>query len=142
MHSILFILMIQFLTVFYTATKIQEEEITRFEVAIASAILRGDTSFLHSVYADDFVFTHGTGLVQNKAEWLQTVIGTFSGSQVITREVSTTSVEIHNDVAISIGKLTIRKLTDSYRLDYVRIYCKSESYWQMISHRTLSWQSF
>jgi hypothetical protein len=40
---------------------------------IEDAVVRADLKFLESVYAKDFRFTHGTGNVQSKDEWLKSV---------------------------------------------------------------------
>jgi hypothetical protein len=37
---------------------------------IEEAVVSKDLTSLEALYADEFVFTHGTGLVQTKSQWL------------------------------------------------------------------------
>ena len=63
-----------------------------------------------------------------------------SGVHYISREHDSTIVELHNNVAIITGTLTVqRKGPQSisiYALGYVRVYALHNKIWQMISHRT------
>ena len=71
------------------------------------AVLRADVAFLDRVCADDFTYTHGDGWttgdpilgVDTKAAWLASLDGRYS-----LREVDSQQVEIHGDVAITMGR--------------------------------------
>ncbi|HTR20730.1 MAG TPA: nuclear transport factor 2 family protein [Gemmatimonadales bacterium] len=49
------------------------------EGRVEAAVVRGDVTFLDSTYATDFRFTHGTGVVQTKTQWLE-VVRTLGGA--------------------------------------------------------------
>jgi ketosteroid isomerase-like protein len=106
---------------------------------IDEAVVKKDTLKLKKLYADDFVFTHGTGFVEGKASWIKNVRN--PNTQFISRAQDSTTFELHGDVALVIGKIEIvRKDKDgnvAYGIWYIRVYRKKKKdLWQMISHRT------
>ncbi len=106
---------------------------------IDHAVVRKDKAALDTVYADDFMFTHGTGLIDHKASWLKGVLD--PNTNYISREHDSTIVERHGNIAMIYGKLTIvRKNPDAptkYAIKYVRIFLLNGRRWQMISHRSV-----
>ncbi|MCP9749629.1 nuclear transport factor 2 family protein [Ferruginibacter sp. HRS2-29] len=103
---------------------------------IDNFVVQKDTSLLKTLYADDFVFSHGSGNIDNKASWLKSVAkGGFT-----TREHDSVKVELHPGVAILRGRLSVQKKsaarTDNYFLKYVRVYAMRKEAWEMVSHFT------
>ncbi|MFT3980823.1 MAG: nuclear transport factor 2 family protein [Ferruginibacter sp.] len=93
---------------------------------------------LEGLYADDFVFSHGSGRVEGKTGWMSSVKkGSFTE-----RKHDSVTVEMHGIVAIVRGKLTVvkkaKEKTDRYHLKYVRVYASRNNQWQMISHFTFT----
>jgi hypothetical protein len=106
--------------------------------AIDESIIGKNIAALDTLYADDFVFTHGTGFVDSKKSWLANVA---KKDQVfVSRIHDSTTVEIHPDFSMLVGKLSIsRKDNDklvNYGLWYVRIFVQRGKYWQLVSHKT------
>lgn len=91
---------------------------------------------LNNLYADDFVFSHGSGRVEGKAGWFKSVA---KGSFVL-RQHDSVTVELHPGIGILRGKLSVQKKTDKensrYHLKYIRVYALKDKQWQMISHFT------
>lgn len=119
-----------------------QDEIVRLEHAQAAAVVAVDLPTLDAIYADDFRFTHGTGEVQTKSEWLddlQTRRRVYGS-----REVVDLDVELHGDVAVTHGRLEIRLRRDGqdqhFSARYVRVYARRNERWQLISHRTVEQQ--
>lgn len=108
---------------------------------IDRAVVAKDLKFLSNHYANDFVFTHGTGLIDSKESWLQTIR---KSKGYVSREHDSVVVEMHKNLAILSGTLTVGRLqpasdgTSKYSLRYVRVYALRKKTWQMISHRTTS----
>lgn len=103
------------------------------------AVVQKDIPFMKEVYGDDFVFTHGTGMVDSKESWIgKNESGT---GRFISRDHDSTAVELHGDVAIVTGRLmVVREGKDGlakYGLRYVRVFVLRNKKWQMISHRTV-----
>lgn len=118
-----------------------EKKIQDINNSIDQAIIRKDIKTLNSLYADDFVFTHGTGTVDNKTSWVNAVEQ--SNMQFISRTHDSTHVELHPDMAIISGRLDIvRKDGDKiepvrYSIKYVRVFGMRKKTWQLVSHRTV-----
>jgi hypothetical protein len=91
---------------------------------------------LDTLYASDFVFSHGSGRVEGKAGWLTTV----GRANYPLRQHDSVKVELHPAVAIVKGKMSIQKVnkdkTDKYHLRYIRVFALRNNRWQMISHNT------
>ncbi len=103
---------------------------------IDNFVVAKDTATLNKLYASDFVFSHGSGNIQNKQDWLRSVIkGNF-----VSRQHDSVRVELHPNLAILRGKLSVHKKTnnktDRYHLHYIRVYAFRNNHWQMVSHIT------
>lgn len=112
-------------------------DLIRFNQAIDNAVIAKDTIFLSSAYSDDYVFTHGTGLVDSKQSWISAV----KRNTYLLRQHDSVQVESHKpSVFILFGTLTVKRMDKSnlahYALQYVRIYTKIKKRLQMVSHRT------
>ena len=112
---------------------------------IQEAMVIGDTAFLDNVLADDFLFTHGfmNGVQENKTKWRS--IATRRPSPYFYRKVDSSIVELHGDLAIVMGTLSIKRgpiarnnETDNrcFSLAYSHIYVYRNNRWQFLSHRT------
>jgi ketosteroid isomerase-like protein len=107
------------------------------EYRIEEAMVSGDTAFLEKVFADDFTYALATGVVQNKAQWLQRV----AKRPFVVRKIVSLNIEIHGDVAVLHGQLdlTVHDDNSEHRnlLKYLRVYRQKNGQWQMLTHRTL-----
>jgi sarcosine oxidase delta subunit len=105
---------------------------------IDNYVVKKDIASLEKAFADDFVFSHGSGKVEGKEGWLKSA----GKGLFISRTHDSVKVELHKEVAIVKGKLTVAKTnkdkTDRYYLYYIRVYAKRNNHWQMISHSTTS----
>ncbi len=103
---------------------------------IDDLVVKQDAKTLEGLYADDFVFSHGSGKVEGKATWLKTVGRTVYPS----RQHDSVKVEMHPGVAIVKGKMAIKRNDKDkvaiYHLRYIRVYALRGKQWQMISHST------
>ena len=120
-------------------------EVLALERQIEAAVLHADTAFLEGVCASDFTYTHGDGWttgdpilgVDHRAEWLASLAGRYSA-----REVDSQQVELHGDVAITMGRVRARSggpaaARRAFSFWYVRVYAERDGRWQYLSHRTV-----
>ena len=120
-------------------------EVLELEREIEAAVLRADVDFLDPICASDFTYTHGDGWttggavrgVDPKSEWLASLPGRYSQ-----REVDSQQVEIHGDVAITMGRVRARSggpdaTQRAFSFWYVRVYAQRDGQWQYLSHRTV-----
>src|SRR5690242_8508676 len=82
----------------------QLDEINR---SIDQAVVQKDIPKLQQLYADDFVFTHGTGVIDSKESWIDNIRK--STDKFVSRTHDSTRVELHSDVAILTGRLMVTK---------------------------------
>ena len=103
---------------------------------IDNLVIEQNTAALDSMYASDFVFSHGSGKIEGKQGWFISV----AKGNFLTRQHDSVTVELHEGIAIVRGKLSVRKKNSSmisnYHLKYVRVYANRQKRWQLISHIT------
>ena len=120
-------------------------EVLELERQIEAAVLRADVEFLDRVCGSDFTYTHGDGWttggavrgVDRRAEWLASLPGRYSQ-----REVDSQQVELHGDVAITMGRVRARSgpsgsAPRAFSFWYLRVYAHRDGRWQYLSHRTV-----
>ena len=99
-------------------------------------VVQRNVAALDTLFANDFVFSHGSGKVEGKAGWF----GTVARANYPLRQHDSVKVELHPGIAIVKGKMNIQKInkdkTDRYWLKYVRVYAWRNN-WQLISHSTV-----
>ena len=120
-------------------------DVLAFERQIEAAVLQSDVVFLDGACASDFTYTHGDGWTtggpilgtDTKSEWLTSLSGRYSS-----RQVDSQQVEIHGDIAITMGRVQARtggpeSTQRSFSFWYVRVYAWRDNRWQYLSHRTV-----
>ena len=123
-------------------------EVIAFEKATEGAVVRGDTAYLERALAPTFLFTHGDGWVDGgaplktdtKASWIEYVKR--KPSPYIYRELDHQQVELHGDVAITLGRYFYLPQSSNGNAAHMhvwfeRVYAKRNGQWQQLSHRTV-----
>ena len=122
-------------------------DVLAFEKATEAAVVRGDTAYLGRALAPTFLFTHGDGWVDGgaplkvdtKASWIEYVKR--QPAPYIYRELDHVQVELHGDVAITLGRYFYLPqgggLPNHSQVWFERVYAKRNGQWQMLSHRTV-----
>ncbi|HVG40703.1 MAG TPA: nuclear transport factor 2 family protein [Chitinophagaceae bacterium] len=111
---------------------------------IQQAVVIGDTALINSSIANDFVFTHGLldGEIDTKTTWKK--LAKAKIKTYVSRDVDSATVELHNNIAIVVGRLNVKarfeeenKLqTFCYSLHFIHVYAKRKDKWLFISHKT------
>ncbi len=105
---------------------------------IEDYVVKQQVEPLSKIYADDFVFSHGSGKVEGREGWLKSV----AKGNFLLRQHDSVTVEMHQELAIVRGKLSVHKNNkdkiDRYHLKYFRLYAYRNKQWQLISHITTS----
>ena len=104
---------------------------------IDNYVVQQNIAALDKLYAPDFVFSHGSGKVEGRQGWFKSVAkGSF-----VTRQHDSVTVEMHTDIAVVRGRLSVHKKTEKenskYHLKYVRVFVLRDKQWQLISHITV-----
>ena len=123
----------------YAQTTEVQKTVDNINRSIDEAVVKKDADKLRQLYADDFVFTHGTGYVEGKSSWIKDVEN--PSKKFTSRVHDSTLVELHDNVAIVTGSLAItRSDADKlvrYGIRYVRVFALRNKNWQLLSHRTV-----
>jgi len=132
------------------ADAVKIAEVIAFEKQCDDAAVKGDVAFLERALSSDFVMTHGDGWttggaplkVDTKATWLAYV-----GQKplpYVYRNLDSVRVELHGDVAITIGRYRYLPRTSAPNpasghlyVWFERLYAKHGDQWQFLSHRTV-----
>src|SRR5438552_7632405 len=85
-------------------------EVLAFEKQMEAAVVRGDVAALAPMLSEDFIFTHGDGWtdggaplkVDTKTSWLEYVKK--QPLPYVYRELDSVQVELHRDIALTIGR--------------------------------------
>ncbi len=122
-------------------------DVLAFEKATEAAVVRGDTAALERALAPTFLFTHGDGWVDGgpplkvdtKASWIDYVRK--QPAPYIYRELDSVQVELHGDVAITVGRYFYLPQSNGApnhsQVWFERVYAKRNGQWQQLSHRTV-----
>ena len=123
-------------------------DVIAFEKATEAAVVRGDTAYLERALAPTFLFTHGDGWVDGgaplkidtKASWIEYVKR--KPSPYIYRELDHQQVELHGEVAITLGRYFYLPQSNNGNAAHMhvwfeRVYAKRNGQWQQLSHRTV-----
>jgi hypothetical protein len=111
-----------------------DADLAKLDVGVDDHASKGEFTELAALLADDFVYSHSTGLVQDKQEWLDSLIALVGKRD---RVASIVGVEVHGDIAVVKGNLDVvwREAPTKYNR-YVRIYREIEGAWRAISQVT------
>jgi hypothetical protein len=124
-------------------------EVMAFERACDDAAVHGDVAFIQKAVAADFIMTHGDGWttggmplkVDTKETWVQSV----RRQPYTYRTLDSVQVELHGDVAITIGRYRMGtkanapdSTTNHQYVWFERVYAKRNGEWQFLSHRTVN----
>lgn len=124
-------------------TTVVKQAVTTINQALDQAVVDKKSAFMQQHYAPDFYFLHGTGQVDSKKSWMNYVLD--STTKYRSRTHDSVTVELHNDVAIVAGVLTVTRAAankiSGYALRYIRVYAFRKKAWQLLSHcTTREWQ--
>jgi hypothetical protein len=118
-----------------TTTQSAADTLIRLDESIDVAASDADFVRLDALLADDFIYAHSTGTVQDKREWLESLTPLVGKRR---RVVSGARAELHGDVGIVAGDVDIvwnDRATKYNR--YVRVYRLINGTWKAISQRTV-----
>ena len=60
----------------------------------------------------------------------------------VSRNVDKSEAELHGDIGISQGTITVTRTDTSYTIHYVRVYRKVGNTWELFMHRTVQQENF
>jgi hypothetical protein len=117
--------------------------VAALEQRIEDAVVARRLAVLDGAYAPGFRFKHSTGELERRAEWLASV----ARARFTSRQVDSLDVEVHGDVALTTGRLHVRRAPGDpewatspewreYTVRYARVYQKRGSGWRLLTHHS------
>ena len=124
-----------------TIEKTPEKEVLRVENERIQAVLHRDTAALEQLLADELVYTHSTGRVDSKAQFIHSIQ---SGDlNYLAMKHSNLDARVYGDVAVLTGRSAVKVKsphTENQIVDldlrFLNVYAKRNRQWQQ-----LAWQS-
>jgi len=124
-----------------TIEKTPEKEVLRVENERIQAVLHRDTAALEQLLADELVYTHSTGRVDSKAQFIHSIQ---SGDlNYLAMKHSNLDARVYGDVAVLTGRSAVKVKsphTENQIVDldlrFLNVYAKRNGQWQQ-----LAWQS-
>ena len=115
-----------------------EDEIRKVEAAWADAVKAGDQTKLDKMLADGLVYTHSTGIVEGKSEYLAKLKqGTQKYAGI---DASGVGVHMYKDAAVVNSKLRMTGATKGVPFDNTvlctHMWVKQGGHWQLVAHQT------
>jgi uncharacterized protein (TIGR02246 family) len=115
-----------------------EQEIRRIETRRFEALTRGDMAWLEEIMADDAVYTHATGVLETKTEYLAKMkSGEVKYESFAPEEFQ---VRVYDTAAVLTGIARVRAHVAgearNLRLRFTDVYVKQGGRWRMVA-----WQS-
>lgn len=105
--------------------------------AVEKTLVNKNITTLDTLFANDLLFFHGGGNVDNKKSYLARV----PKSNYASRTTDSTNVEIHDNAALVTGQVIVynggEKPKPPYGIRYVRLYTLRNGRWVLVSHRTI-----
>ena len=116
-------------------TETAADALVQLDASIDEAASDADFARLDALLADDFIYAHSTGTVQDKTEWLESLKPLVGKRR---RVVSGARAELHGDVAIVAGDVDIVWNDRETKYNrYVRVFRLVDGDWKAISQRTV-----
>lgn len=115
-----------------------QNEITQAETAWARAIEKTDAAALERILADDLVYSHSTGLVETKQEYVKSMQ---SGNQKYASvQAMNPKVRVYGDTAVVNTRVRMTGSTKGQPFDnqlmMIHVWVKKQGRWQLVAHQT------
>ena len=115
-----------------------EEQIRNAEKGWSAAVVAGDHAALDHMYGDRLVYTHSTGIVENKSEYMARLR---SGKQKYDAiDFDSMSIHTYGDAAVSACKARMRGASNGKPFNdtllLTHVWVKQNGRWQLVAHQT------
>jgi len=99
------------------------------------AMIDGDRLFLNHILADDLTYSHSTGIVQTKSDFIESVAG--GDIDYLSIGPAGTDIRIYNDTAVVTGTAAFEVKAGgehhAVSLRYTCVYVEREGVWQVVA---------
>ena len=129
-----------------------ELEVLQLDQRIADAVVRGDTAYVDSLTASDFVMVHGDAWTRGGEPFFsdtkESMLARVTSRYYDVIDFDSVQAEMHGDVAITYGRYVAHSSagdnpdTAWFSVWFERVYAKRDGRWIYLSHRTVHGPTF
>ncbi len=116
----------------------EKQAVEQAEKNWAKAVVAGDVPALEKIFADDLIYTHSSGVTENKADY----IGKLRSGQTkyLSVDYDSMTVNVYGDAAIVHSKARFKVTTPTGGIDsnlvMLHVWLKSGEGWKLVAHQT------
>jgi len=137
-RSALFLLVSCFPTVQLHAQKGLADEVKQAEQKWITAVKSKDQAALEAILAKELVYTHSTGLVEDKGQYIQAV--TSGNQRYDSIDYETPAIQTYGSTAVVATKVVMTGSTKGQpfnnRLRLLHVWVKQGGKWALVAHQT------
>jgi ketosteroid isomerase-like protein len=112
-----------------------ETEIAAIDKSWGEAYVSCDVKAWAALLADDLVFVHNSGVIDDKAKQMNSI----AGCGIESLSTQTTTIRLYgNDTAVVVGAMKGKMKGGNFTFDllYTRVYIKQNGTWRLVSHQS------
>lgn len=116
----------------------ESEAISRIETKRYEAMTKADTVYLKFILSDDLVYTHSNGLVENKSEFIQSIIS----KKIVYKQIGVKEqkIKLYHKTAVITGVVKVSGSLNGkdFEIDlrYTNVYIKKDD-WKLVVWQSL-----
>lgn len=116
----------------------QKQAVEQAERGWAKAVVAGDLAGLEKIFADDLIYTHSSGVTDNKTDY----IGKLRSGQMkyLSVDYESINVKVYANTAIVHSKARIKAQTATGSVDsnlvMLHVWMKNKGAWQLFAHES------
>lgn len=111
-----------------------DQDILRLEEQWTAALLQADTAFLEGLYADDIIYTHTNGTVNDKAQFIE---GIRSGkAKYLSMDRSDIKVQAYGDTRIVSFRAVIKVNAVTLPSRIIHVFVRQGGAWRMAAYQS------
>lgn len=113
-----------------------EQAVLKLEQQWVDALVKADVAALETLYHDDLVYTHSSGVVDTKASYIDAIKSGKTKYESFARD--DIRVRLHGDTAIVTCRSVIKVNNNTINVRYIHVYMKQKGAkggWKMVAHQ-------
>jgi len=115
-----------------------EEELRQAETGWAAAVQKGDLAALQRILGDRLIYTHSTGVVEDKKEYLERLREGTQKYELI--EHASMNIRAYADAGVVASRVRMKGVSNTRLFDdqllMLHVWVKQGGRWQLVAHQT------
>jgi len=115
-----------------------EEELRQAETGWAAAVQKGDLAALQRILGDRLIYTHSTGVVEDKKEYLERLRKGTQKYELI--EHASMNIRAYADAGVVASRVRMKGVSNTRLFDdqllMLHVWVKQGGRWQLVAHQT------